>query len=606
MFLFTKKNHFNLQKGFTLIEIIVGLAVFLILSLSIYQAYISLLETIRASRLKVVATALANEQFEIIRNLPYTDVGIVGGLPSGKIQQNQTLTRDNTEFSAKTNIRNIDDPFDGTIGGNPNDLSPADYKFVELEVSCSSCKNFRPLSFTTNVAPKNLEGASVNGALFIQVFDANGQPVQGANVHVANNQASPPFAIDDTTNNNGLLQIVDTPPGVGAYEIIVSKQGYSQEKTYAIDSPENPNPTKPHASVAEQQATQISFAIDKTSSLNVTSATEICSPVGNIAFSLKGTKLIGADPDILKYAQNYATNSSGIKNINGLEWDTYNFSLNDNDYDIIGAIPLLPSNLGPDTEQNLKLVIAPKNPLSLLVTVKDVSTHLPLSGANVTLEKTGYNNSLVTGRGFLIQTDWSGGAGQENFIDRSKYFDSDGNIDIDNPSGELRLKKTFDEYESSGNLISSTFDTGPESNFYQILWKPQDQPPETGSDNIKFQIATNSDTTNWNFLGPDGTPNTFYTLANANINPIHSGDRYLRYKIFLQTADTNFTPNIAEVAFTFSSLCVPSGQVIFTGLTSGDYTLTVLKSGYQTSINTVNISTSWQQNEVILNPSLGR
>ena len=230
MFLFTKKNHFNLQKGFTLIEIIVGLAVFLILSLSIYQAYISLLETIRASRLKVVATALANEQFEIIRNLPYTDVGIVGGLPSGKIQQNQTLTRDNTEFSAKTNIRNIDDPFDGTIGGNPNDLSPADYKFVELEVSCSSCKNFRPLSFTTNVAPKNLEGASVNGALFIQVFDANGQPVQGANVHVANNQASPPFAIDDTTNNNGLLQIVDTPPGVGAYEIIVSKQGYSQEK----------------------------------------------------------------------------------------------------------------------------------------------------------------------------------------------------------------------------------------------------------------------------------------------------------------------------------------------------------------------------------------
>lgn len=602
MFLFTKKNTPILQKGFSLIEILIGLAIFLIVSFSIYQAYINLFEAMRLSRLRTTASALANEQFEIIRNLPYADVGIDGGLPSGKIQQNQTLSRDNIEFAIKTNVRNIDDPFDGTIGGTPNDLSPADYKFIELEVSCSSCKNFNPLSFTTFSAPKNLESASTNGALFIRVFDANGQPVQGANVHIENNLASPSFIIDDTTGNNGLLQIVDAPPGAEAYEIIVSKSGYSQEQTYAIDSPGNPNPIKPHATVVEQQVTQISFAIDKTSTLNIESVTETCSSVNNIDFSIEGSKLIGTEPDVLKYTQSYETDSSGIKIISGLEWDIYNLSFIDANYNLIGAIPLLPLNLAPDTEQNLKLIVAPKNPLSLLVTVKDVNTQLPLSGSSVTLEKTGYDNTLTTGRGFLRQIDWSGGAGQENFIDPLKYFDSDGNIDIDNPVGELRLKEMFGEYVSSGNLTSSTFDTGSASNFYQILWTPTDQLPGTGSDNVRIQIATNNDKTNWNFLGPDGTSNTFYTLADTNISTAHNGDRYLRYKIFLQTADTQLTPNIAEVAFTFSSSCVPSGQVTFDGLASGDYTLTVSKTGYQTFSDTINISQSWQQREIILNP----
>lgn len=259
-------------------------------------------------------------------------------------------------------------------------------------------------------------------------------------------------------------------------------------------------------------------------------------------------------------------------------------------------------NLSPNTIQNLNLIVAPKEPLSLLVTIKDAATQLPVSGADVMLEESGYSNSLITGRGFLRQTDWSGGSGQVDFIDSSRYFDSDGNVDIDNPAGDLRLKKVFEEYEPSASLISSTFDTGSASNFYQILWQPQDQPPETGSDSIKFQIATNNDKTTWNFLGPDGTPNTFYTLADTNINPIHNGDRYLRYKVFLHTADTQFTPNLAELAFTFASSCVPSGQVLFSGLTSGTYTLTVSKSGYQTFSDTVDISQPWQEKEIILSP----
>jgi prepilin-type N-terminal cleavage/methylation domain-containing protein len=590
------------KKGFTLIESLVGIAVFMIMAVSVYQAYTANLNAVRVSRLKITATALANEQFEIIRNLPYQDVGVVGSIPNGKIPRTQNLIRDNTEFVVETTIRNIDDPFDGTIGGSPNDLSPADYRLAELEISCPSCSNFTPLKFTTQVGPRNLESASTNGALFVQVFDAAGQAVAGANVHIENNQTTPAIVIDDTTNNNGLLQVVDAPPGAGAYEITVSKSGYSSDRTYPSGAPENPNPLKPHATVALQQLTQISFAIDRTSTLDVSSITNTCSPVPSIDFSLAGSKLVGTDPDVLKYSAPHITDGVGKKIISNLEWDTYNLTLTDSLYDIAGTIPLLPLVLNPSTNQDFKIIVAPKDPRSILITVKDASTQLPLSGATVRLQGAGYDASLTTGRGFLSQTDWSGGAGQEDFIDPARYFSSDGNIEKNNPAGEIRLRKVFYNYEPSGYLISSTFDTGSASNFHQILWQPQSQPPDTGPDSVRFQIATNNDKATWDFLGPDGTANTYYTIANQDIHTLHNGDRYLRYKVFLQTASTTWTPTVSDVSFTFTSSCVPSGQVLFSGLSAGDYTLTVSRAGYQTFNDTVSVSSPWQQRDVVLSP----
>lgn len=590
------------KKGFTLIESVVGVAVFIIIAVSVYQAYIATMNAIRASSLRITVTALANEQLEIARNLSYADVGIVGGLPSGKIPHTQTLTRNGTEFIVETIVRNIDDEFDGTIGGSPNDLSPADHKLVEIEISCASCNNFQALQFTSVISPYALETASTNGALFVRVFDALGQPVVGADVHIENNQALPSFTIDDTTNNDGFLQIIDAPPGSEAYEITVSKSGYSTDMTYQTGAVGNPNPTKPHATVVTGQVTQISFVIDLVSALNVSSVRDTCSAVSSIDFSLDGSKLIGTGPDVLKYSASHITDEDGRKIITGLEWDTYNFTLIDGLYDIAGTIPLSPFTLNPNTNQDFKLIVAPKDPQSILITVKDASTQLPLSDTQVRLEKSGYDATLITGRGFIRQTDWSGGAGQDDFIDSTKYFDSDGNIEINNPVGELNLKKIFENYESSAYLTSSTFDTGSASNFHQILWLPQGQPPDTGSDSVRFQVATNNDKIIWDFLGPDGTAGTYYTLASQDINSLNNGNRYFRYRAFMQTASTTWTPTISDVSFTFTSSCVPPGQVFFTGLDSGDYTLTVSKTGYQTLSDTITISSSWQQHEVTLSP----
>ena len=47
------------KKGFTLVEALIATAVFMILAVSVYQTYTTVLDTVSASRAKITATALA-------------------------------------------------------------------------------------------------------------------------------------------------------------------------------------------------------------------------------------------------------------------------------------------------------------------------------------------------------------------------------------------------------------------------------------------------------------------------------------------------------------------------------------------------------------------
>ncbi len=589
------------SRGFTLVEMLVGAALFLVLATGIYGAFRSVLTVTSASRAKIVAMDLANERFELIRNLPYEDVGISGSIPNGLLSHVETFVRSGFTFQATTTIRNIDDPFDGTIGGSPNDLSPADSRLVEIEIGCATCRNFAPVFVNSRVGPKNLETSSTNGALFIRVFDANGQPVPDADVRIVNSAAVPAILIEDTTNINGMLQIVDAPPGVNQYQITVSKSGYTTDRTYAPGASGNPNPTKPHATVVIQQVTQISFVIDRVSTMNFSSTNVSCTPIGGIDFNLTGTKLIGTGPDVYKYSQDKITNGSGELSVGNMEWDTYPITLIDGSYDLIGTNPLLPVSLPQNTTQDIDFIVAAKNPRTLLVAVKDSATGLPLENASVQLQKSGYDTTLVTERGFVSQTDWAGGGGQGTSTNPTQYLSSSG-IAVNNPSGEIKLNGSFGFYDTSGNLVSSTFDVGSPSNFHQLLWLPGDQPADVGVESVKMQIASNNDTTTWDFVGPDGTSGSYYTSPISDISTVHNGDQFLRYKMYLSTASTTLTPNISDVSMTFSSLCVPPGQVAFSGLSSGTYTLTISLSGYQTYSASVSISAPWQLESISLLP----
>lgn len=603
------------KRGFGLVETLVGVTVFVLIAAASYGGFLKVMEGVKVLRAKNTATNLANEQIEIIRNLSYTDVGIVDGIPLGKIRRDQIIQRGGIDFNINTSVRNIDDPFDGEIGGTPNDLSPADYKLAELSISCSSCGLTENFKYYARISPYALETIGNNGALFVQVLNANGQPLSGANVNIFNDQGTSTINIDEVTNNEGIFQLIDAPPGTEAYEITVSGEDlpgdYSVDQTYEVGSLENPNPNKPHANVAIGQVTQISFAIDELSDININSRRNNCEVIPYIGFDVRGSKTIGTDGVgslMYKYDESLQTDGNGFLDAGGLEWDNYFFDITDGTFDLAGSSPFLPLELNPGSDQGVDLILTEKNPNALLVKVIDSETGLPVSDATVSLDAvsggaTG-DHELITGNGFLNQTDWIGGGGQDDFSNETRYFNS---TNIDNTTaGQITLTQFAGNYDTSGYLESSTYDVGTTTNFGNIFWNPVDQPIETGADSVRFQLATNLEntaTTTWDFIGPDGTGSSYYTSPGEVIDSNHNGGRYLRYKAYLETDDVSFAPTISNFSFTFVTDCIPPGQVFFSGLNAGLYDLTVDHINYQQYVEgDFEIINSWADHEVVLTP----
>jgi hypothetical protein len=268
---------------------------------------------------------------------------------------------------------------------------------------------------------------------------------------------------------------------------------------------------------------------------------------------------------------------------------------------VAGINPDSPFSLSPDTIQNIQLVMVPKNGNSLMVSVIDSTTKLPVSGASVELTKAGYSSTKTTGQGYLGQVDWTNGSGQTDFLDETRYFAENGYIDTATSSGDALLKMIFDEYNTTatGTLESSTFDTGTTSNYYTLSWLPLSQPAQTGQNSLKFQFATNASSTDpWTFVGPDGTVNSYFNTSGQSINGVNNGKQYARYKAFLTTESATATPKLSSVNFVYTSGCIPPGQVIFQNLSTGTYTLNISKAGYTNYSASVNVVNGWQQADV--------
>jgi len=592
-----KTNHLIRNRGgFTLVEVLIGTFILIVVLLGVYQAISSVATLVRAARVKIDATMLANEQIEIARNLAYQDVGIIAGVPAGKIPRTQTVVRDGFTFNIVSSVRNIDDPFDGQAGSSTyNDLAPGDYKQLEIDLSCANCPTdvFTSQVFVTTISPRNLETSTGNGSLFIKVFNGNGDPVSGASVQIVNTSGASPINISETTNNSGIFQLVDTPPGSLAYRVSVTKAGYSSDNTVSA-SADNPNPLKPPATVVASQATQLSFVIDRLSRLKVYTKNVACTSLPGANFNLRGEKKIGQDPDVYKYDNNLISDSSGFIDLPNLEWDTYNFSIAaSSSYSLAGTLPLTPANLSPGATQEVSLLLAPRSDRGLLVAITDAATGLPLSGAQITLG----SRTFLSSQGYFSQTDWSGGSGQEVYTNKTMYAESDGNLDTLSVPGEVLLRSSFGQYLSAGYLISSVYDTRGTSTVYSLVnWEPSDQATSTGVGSIKLQIASSNDqaTSTWNFRGPDGTAGTFYSTPNTAIHAIHNGDEFVRYKLYLSTANGEATPNVSDISLTYSTACTPPGQAYFDGLAGDLQTISVSRAGYSPFSGNINTTNAWQ------------
>lgn len=569
-----------------MIETLIGLGILAIVSTSIYQAYANILQVVQAAQYNSAALNIMESHVEMIRNMRYEDVGTAGGVPYGKLPQTTTVMLDGTSFDLHTYVRNIDDPFDGSLGGAPNDTAPADYKLVELQVTCTTCTRYNVARMATYVAPKNLESSSKRGNLFIRVFDSAGQPVPGATVHVTNTAVSPAIDLTDITNTQGLLQLVDTATSSAKYHIVVSKAGYSSDQTYPPGNPANP--TQPDATVASQQLTTTSLAIDRVSSLTVRARDSMCQPIPGFDTLITGTKIIGTSPATPKYSLAHSTNEGGAISLTSVEWDTYTLRPTDTAWDIAGAQASLSVTIDPNTSHAVTWQIAPHQGTGLLVSVTD-QAGMPLNDATATVNGT----SLVTGESTtLLDTTW------DQYADKSEL------LDVSTP-GSITLSSIEGSFASVSQqwLISDTIDMGTTSaTFESLWWSPASQPETTGPQSVRFQLAANNDNATWNWVGPDGTPSSFFSSPGQSIPLSLAQSRYLRYKAYLQTQSTETAPTVDEVSLKFSGGCAMAGQAFFNQIQGNTVDLSITRQGYQPYSATINSTQNWQRVNIPLAP----
>ena len=93
--------------------------------------------------------------------------------------------------------------------------------------------------------------------------------------------------------------------------------------------------------------------------------------------------------------------------------------------------------------------------------------------------------------------------------------------DVSPGNSQFRVEKYKNHvYSEKGIYTSPIIDASSEDNviWSTISWDSEVLPPETM---VKFQLATNNDGTTWDYLGPDGTEETYYETASGQ--PIWSG-----------------------------------------------------------------------------------
>lgn len=256
----------SISRGFSFIDTIVGVALFLIVFVSLAGVFRVSIGVVAHSKARVGAVAVAQERIELIRSLSYDDIGTIGGTVPGGLAQEEDIALNGVSYHRRTFINYVDSDRDGLEDNDENGI-PTDYKVVKVEVTWDIDGGEKSIAAITHAMPPGIETQSGGGTLKLQVFDALLAPMQGALIHIENTTLSPPVSTDVYTNEDGRVFFPGSPSGNG-YDITVRKEGYSVDGTHGV-SAALPTPVPGHLSVLEGETTEASFQIDTVASLEI-------------------------------------------------------------------------------------------------------------------------------------------------------------------------------------------------------------------------------------------------------------------------------------------------------------------------------------------------
>lgn len=346
--------------GFTLVEIVVDIAIIGLVAAAVLTAYSASFRTMELAKAKIAAVALANEKMEEIRNMPYDSLATEHGpiYPGGSLLDDQEMERKGVQFNVHLVISYVDDPFDGnadgTIAGKPKDLYPYDYKKIDITVSKIGRSGYLS-RITSNMAAKAAETPSNSGIIKICIIDSNSLPVPDAVITVTNPDVTPAVNITAAVGSDGCIMIPNLPPTTqNNYHLTATFDGYTTDLTSPRTS-QNPNALQPDVDVSIQEVTPQTFVIDKLSTLQFDFVDEAGAPIPNLLFHLQGAKRLYFNPDTYKYSSDLTTDVNGHIEIPNMEFDDYSITTIPGRY-ILSSVPFMPIGLKADVTLPIKII----------------------------------------------------------------------------------------------------------------------------------------------------------------------------------------------------------------------------------------------------------
>jgi len=399
------------RRGFTIIESLIFLFLFALISTVFFQTYIVTVRAILESKNRLGATALANQRMEIIRSIDYTSIGTkhwngsawVYGIPAGELIEEEDVSVNTTLYHVDTFVQYVDDTFDGVT---PTDTIPTDYKRVRVTVSWGGGGTDQEIALFGNFSPNGVETSSGGGVLSINVLNASGVGVSGADVRIQ--KASSSIDTTATTDATGNVTLPGAPVGAEAYTITVSKSGYYGANTFPAYPTTAYNPVDVHATVVASALNQKSIVMDQEVDIQLRTKDPFGTDVPNIGFTIIGGRVLGINPStsalVYKFSSTSTTNGSGEKDYPNESYGQYTFTIPDtSDYTFWKITPegTTAKNIfdaAPGTNADITAVMLAKNISSWKVTIVSNTDGTPIAGASVKLTNAtlSYDTTLTT------------------------------------------------------------------------------------------------------------------------------------------------------------------------------------------------------------------
>jgi prepilin-type N-terminal cleavage/methylation domain-containing protein len=263
------------QDGFTVVELMISLAVFAIVIGAVSTSLSSALNTTRTNRDRSTAAHLASQEMDVIRSTDFAT------LPLGLVQS--TVNVDAVPFTVRRESSWVgysatSDPCTSATGSVPA------YMRVTVSVTWPDMSGTRPVESQTVITPPVGSFSPTTGHTGVTVFDRDGAPAAGHVVRITG-----PVISSQTTTTDGCAFFAYLPPG--AYTVGLDTLGY-------VDGQGNPTPSQP-ASVTVSNTTTIQFDYDQAATLDLTLAGRFGGTIPPaIPVALGNTKLLPAGTKI--------------------------------------------------------------------------------------------------------------------------------------------------------------------------------------------------------------------------------------------------------------------------------------------------------------------